>query len=230
MSNCRPILSGVVLLLLFCTRNASAELITVGFEVTINGSVGPVADILGAPVNAGDVFRGRLTYDSALPDGSRLADFGAYSGAGHTLQLDHGAGLTLPVFRFYVYDNATCVNAGDCDVFQAVVDSTPFRDFDFISFFLDFETPRARRQGDALPTAAELASLYGPGDFFLQAMKSNFPGEPIEYALGGRTRLLDVSPVPEPGTLTLVAIGASALGIGRARKASSRKTRARHSG
>ena len=221
MSTRMPLLGTMVLVACLSSTAVFADPIRVSFDVTVTFTQGTLQDIFGVPVTAGDVIRGSFTMDPAAPDQSTLADFGAYSGVGQHLRLDAGTGVTLPVERYFVYDNFSCLG-GFCDAFQVSASTTMFSGFEFIGALLDFRTPGANRDGDGLPRdAAELAALFTSAQLVFDAMLPNQDVAEFTHRFAGvvQVRTAEPTPVPEFGTLVLVGSGLAAICARRARRA-----------
>jgi hypothetical protein len=205
---------GVLLVLCcVCPRTVSAESFVLKFDVTVTFTLGPVQEIFGAPISVGDVMHGRMTYDPSLPDLNTIPGFGIFDGTGQTMRLDHGTGLTLPIETYQSFDNAQCLS-GVCDGFLGLATRSNFAGFDLVQAVVSLETS-ASRKGDSLPSIAELVAAYQTGGFRLDAFLPNPPSDDLTHAVAGTVRLVEVQPVPEPGTLILIGVGASGLVIRR---------------
>ena len=203
-----------------CPRTVSAESFVLKFDVTVTFTLGPLQEIFGTPISVGDTMHGSMTYDPSLPDLNTIPGFGIFDGTGQRIRVDHGTGLTLPIETYQSFDNARCAS-GICDGFLGLAIGT-FPGFDFVQAVLSLETSPSR-EGDSLPSIAELAAAYQTGGFRLDAFLPNPPSDDLTHALGGTVRLVDVHPVPEPGTLTLIGIGASGFVVRRLNRRRARK-------
>jgi PEP-CTERM motif len=223
-------LGAVLVLLCVPPPNASADPITVNFDVTVRFARGALEDIFGVPIAAGDVIRGSFVYDPSTPDGNVTPDFGFYRGAGEALRLDTGTGLTLPIESYQVFDNANCF-PDVCDAFLGVANTLTFPGFEFIQAVADFRTAAGNHDGDGLPQSLEeLATVWAPGTFILDARALNAPPDDLTHRFSGTLRLRETpEPVPEPGTLMLIATGAAGL-IARRRRPGSAGFRGVHAG
>lgn len=219
MRNKLPFLGAVLVLLFICSRSASADPIIVNFDLTVGFAQGQLEDIFGVPIDVGDLLHGSFSYDPAATDRNPFPNFGSYDGSGQTLQVESGTGLTLPIESLFVFDNALCDDdPNGCDTFAAAANTQGFPGFSVIQIQAGLSAPGNKRQGDTLPQSLdEIASVYGPGLFTLQALANG--SDDFSHLLDGTLRLRQTSePVPEPSTLLLIGTSAGLILRSRIRK------------
>jgi hypothetical protein len=97
-----------------------------------------------------------------------------------------------------------------------------FPGFAVVGAVVFLSAPPGSRQGDRLPQSPAELAAYTMGKFVFDAQLVNRPG--VTQEMSGPLRVRDVStdPVPEPGTLLLVATGVAGI--------ASRRRRARTAG
>lgn len=215
-----PFLSVVLVLLCVSSRGASADTITVNFDVTVGMPEGAMEEIFGVPVRMGDVLHGSFTINSLAGDANSRPDFGFYRGTGHSLHIDLGAGLTLPIGSWEVSDNTVCFPSQPlCDALHTKATSRVFPGFDSVHVDAILFAPPGSRQGDRLPQSAAELAAYMSGRFVLQARLAGRP-ESFTHWLPGDLRVGEVSsaPIPEPGTLLLIGAGTAGLIARRLRR------------
>jgi hypothetical protein len=195
-------------------QSASAEPVTLNFEVAVTSTFGDFAAIFGAPLAPADIFRGSLTYDTATPDSAPAdPEVGDYRSAG-AIVVSVGSGLSVPLETVFVSDNAFSPLPNMDDGFGAIAFTPAVPGFESILTTVDFRG--GGRTGDALPaSAAEALAAFSTGSFRLTGLQTgvNPPFDSGTHELFGLARLLDASPepVPEPGTVLLFAAGAGMM-------------------
>jgi hypothetical protein len=213
-SHARLAVTVVLLIVPGLAGSAGADPVRIPFVVDVRETFGNLEDIFGAPLVAGDVLRGTLTYDAAVPDSDPNPAAGLYQNAG-TLAFFLGSGLSLPPADVLVFDQVfTPIPGVGDDVLIGGGFTTTFPGFDSIDASLDLRG--TGRPGDALPaTLADVLAAFTTGSFRLIAFQTG--GDPPfdrgTHEVLGVARLVDdqAAPVPEPGTLVLFAIGAGLL-------------------
>jgi hypothetical protein len=198
---------------LLSTLSAEASLVTVNFTGTVTSSDDPDGYISGTIL--GDSFSGTLTYDTSATIGVPGSDPAIYTYLpSSTPAYASPLGITLTVGSHTFSENYTGVmqvtvqnnltSAAYPDVFGAVADMKVGNTSSLAGFALGDATGTAL-SSTALPTSLNL-SQWTVGDFNLTS--PTIPGENI---FSGSINLNGAS-VPEPGSLTLLGLGA--LGVG----------------
>ena len=216
---------GVPTLAFFLAAGAAqADPVYIGFDVTVNALHGNMQDLFDAPIAAGDVLHGTLSFDPAgATDLQPDPLYGVYAVPGQ-LALDHGTGLAGAIGAIHVIDNQWGVGY-PTDYLATVAEEIVVPGFYGVFMTAEFYGPPDAATGAPLPgTAAEFLNWFGQrGSFRFAANQDGVPvpWDDTTHALFGTIRLSATppAPVPEPGTLLLVA-GAGAAWLrrrGRAR-------------
>lgn len=193
--------------------DAQADPVVIHLEFTARGTFGPLQDVFGVPIAIGDMFPLRLVYDAGVPDINPDPNAGVYRTTG-SLIFDVGSGLTLPVDTVVAYDQTFDPSPNMDDLFGTAAFTTAYPGFESLSAELDLRG--GGRVGDALPTSnAEVARFFTQGGLRFTGFKIgvNAPFDSGTHELAGTVAVVP-DPVPEPGTLLLVA---SALALALAR-------------
>lgn len=213
----------VASLLASAASAARADLVTVDFTGTVATLPDPTGIFAGAAV--GDTFTGSLVYDSAaspVTPGANPAQY-LYSAASTPPYLAPlGISVTLrgvtvspryPGAMILTVSNDLATNPAFPDVFIAQAAAGPLSGATNpqIDFAVADSTGTALGS-TALPTSLDL-SRFTDSQFRLF---NNKAGSVFDIFTG----TLDLRPVPEPGSLALMAVGAAGLAVGAARRKS----------
>jgi hypothetical protein len=148
-----------------------------------------------------------------VPDINPDPNAGVYRTTG-SLIFDVGSGLTLPVDTVVAYDQTFDPSPNMDDLFGTAAFTTAYPGFESLSAELDLRG--GGRVGDALPTSnAEVLRFFTEGGLRFTGFKIgvNPPFDSGTHELAGTVAVVP-DPVPEPGTLLLVA---SAFALARSK-------------
>jgi hypothetical protein len=200
-------------------REASADTVRLDFAIDVRDTLGDLADLFGVSIAVGDVVLGSLTYDTSTPDTLPSPFEGNYRSTG-AIAFRIGAGLTLPNDDVWVFDRTFDPRPNFDDVLTAFATTQSFPGFDAIQAELSFRG--GGRVGDALPSAAEALAAFPSGGIRFAGWKTgvNPPFDRGTHEFAGIVRLLPDTPepVPEPGTMLLLASGTAVLVARRRRR------------
>ena len=215
--------AAILALVLPCAAQpAHADSVVINIEFTARHTFGDLQQLFGVPISAGDVFGGRLVYELGAPDVDPTPTGGSYHPTG-SLIFDVGTGLTLPVESVFAFDETFNVDGRD-DVFGAFAFASSYPGFDSLLTELDFRG--AGRVGDALPASNDEAlAFFTGGGFRFVGFETggNPPFDSGTHELFGTARIVPGAPepVPEPGTLLLVATALGGITLGSRRRSRS---------
>lgn len=184
--------------------DAHADPVVIHIQFTTRATFGPLQDLFGVPIAVGDVFPLRLVYDAGAPDIDPDPTAGVYRTTG-SLIFDVGSGLTLPIDTVLAFDRTFDPRPDMDDVFATVAFTTAYPGFDALQAELSFRG--GGRVGDALPASnAEALRFFTEGGLRFTGFETggNPPFDSGTHELAG-TAAVVADPVPEPGTLLLVA-------------------------
>ena len=201
----------VVLVGFVYARPAAADPVAINFSLTATSVFGDMRAVFGLAMSPGTTFAGRLTYDPNAPDTASDPAFGQYFPAG-SVSIDFGTGMTLPIEFIVVQDDAFNPQPFPVDEIEATGRTQSFPGFESAMATIRF---RGAGQSDALPqdAAAFLNGYRGLAGMHFSALQIGVspPFDMGTHEFFATALLEDAAPVPEPGTLMLVAGGIGLL-------------------
>jgi hypothetical protein len=215
-----------VLILLFSAAPvvAKAEPITIAFDVAVRYVHGDMRDFFGARLAAGDLLHGTFTFDPAGAfDANPDPLSGLYRVAGELRVHGASAGVDAPIDEIQVFDDRQI--GWPLESLAASSDHVTVPGYYGMSMYAEFYGAPGNQTGAPLPrTSAEFLAAYNlPGGFWFSANQNGVepPWDDTTHRLFGTIDTVrePTAPVPEPGTLLLVA-GAAAACFRRCRRPS----------
>lgn len=210
---------------LFCLGpgSVSADPVRIPFVVTVEGTRGPVAELVGSPVAVGDRLAGLLVFDSNAARGPFSTDLLAS-------YFDPAASIRVPGFlssapEIWVWNGADA-SEGDSVLFSAFDVRPGFRS---IRTEVAFQDPYGEGgqtiHSTQLPRTPLDLLAFRDRSFMLNAYATGYIANEDDdwgsHAIHGRLELIgeDFAPVPEPATMVMVGIGLVTVAIRKRRSA-----------